>query len=199
MKALVVVGHPCPDSFNHALAGRVAQVWGGLGADVALHDLTAMRFDPCLMPEEARGGPSADPVVRAQIADLCAADLLCVVHPNMWGAPPAVMKGWIDRVFALHAAYTFAKGADEGEQPIGLLRLRGALILNTGNTGAAREATVFGDPLERMWRDCILGYCGVADVQRRMFGVVATSTPQDRAGWLHEAGDLAAALHSAPG
>ena len=50
-----------------------------------------------------------------------------------------MMKGWIDRVFAPEAAYTFAKGADSGDDPIGLLRTRAALILNTGNTPAERE------------------------------------------------------------
>jgi putative NADPH-quinone reductase len=104
------------------------------------------------------------------------------------------MKGWIDRVFALHAAYTFPKGADEGAVPVGLLRLRGALVLNTGNTEAVREAGVFGDPLDRMWRDCILGYCGVTNVQRRLFGVVATSSAGQRAAWLEEAAAMAQAL-----
>lgn len=194
MKALIVVGHPAPDSFNHALAYEVAQTWRAAGAEVDLHDLVAEGFDPRMTAAEARGGKSSDPLVQAHIQALCAADLLCVVHPNQWGAPPAIMKGWIDRVFALHAAYTFPKGADEGAVPVGLLRLRGALVLNTGNTEAAREAAVFGDPLERMWRDCTLGYCGVQAVQRRLFGVVATSTHAARQAWLAEAGELARGL-----
>jgi NAD(P)H dehydrogenase (quinone) len=194
MKAMVVVGHPVPGSFNHAVAGAVTEVWQGLGCEVTSHDLTGEGFDPRLTAAEARGQPTADPLVQAHIAALTTADLLCVVHPNCWGAPPAIMKGWMDRVFAPNAAYGFAKGADAGDAPVGLLPLRAALVLNTGNTPTEREAVVFGDPLERIWRDCVLGYCSVARVERVLFGVVATSGEAERKEWLTQARDLARAL-----
>jgi NAD(P)H dehydrogenase (quinone) len=196
VKAIVVVGHPAPNSFNHALAIVVADAWRALGCDVAWHDLTAEGFDPRLTAAEVLGETTMDPLVRIHIAALVAADLLCVVHPNCWGAPPAIMKGWIDRVFAPNAAYGFAKGADAGDAPAGLLPLRGALVLNTGNTPVAREDAVFGDPLGRIWRDCVLGYCSKAHVERALFGVVATSTAAERADWLVQAGDMALALHN---
>ena len=135
-----------------------------------------------------------DPLVRAHIAQLRESDLLAVVHPNCWGAPPAIVKGWIDRVFAPDAAYAFEKGADVGDEPIGLLNTKAALIVNTGNTPSEREPIVFGDPLERMWRTCILGYCGVRRVTRRLYGVVATSSLDDRRRWLAETRDLAGEL-----
>lgn len=132
---------------------------------------------------------SADETVAAHIAELRACDLLAVIHPNCWGAPPAMMKGWIDRVFAPEAAYTFAKG-DSGDA-IGLLRMRAALILNTGNTPAEREKNHFGDPLDHIWRRCILDFCGVKHVSRALFGVVATSSSDERRAWLEQAGKMA--------
>ncbi|SMH51524.1 NAD(P)H-dependent oxidoreductase [Mesorhizobium australicum] len=189
MKALVVVGHPAADSFNHALAEAVWAAWTSAGCDVVFHDLYAEGFDPLLSASEARGGSTADETVAAHIAELRACDLLAVVHPNCWGAPPAMVKGWIDRVFAPEAAYTFAKG-DSGEA-IGLLRARAALILNTGNTEADREENHFGDPLDQIWRRCILDFCGVKHVSRALFGVVATSSPDDRRAWLEQAGKMA--------
>jgi hypothetical protein len=45
---------------------------------------------------------------------------------------------------------------------------------------------VFGDPLETLWKNCVLGLCGVKNVHRRTFSVVVTSTPQQRAQWLVE-------------
>jgi hypothetical protein len=60
--------------------------------------------------------------------------------------PLTIMKGWMDRVFAPGAAYAFEKGADTGDEPIGLVRTWSALVINTGNTPAAREQSVFGDP-----------------------------------------------------
>lgn len=193
MKALVIIGHPAPNSFNHALAARVAAEWERLGAQVVMHDLAAEAFDPCLTPKEARGAPSDDPLVRRHIADLTSADLLAVVHPVMWGMPPAILKGWIDRVFALNAAYGFAQGAVEGTDPIGLLPLRAALVLNTSNTPPETEATRFGDPLERIWRDCILGYCSTAQITRRTFAPLVPSADATRSAWLDEAAVLAQA------
>lgn len=191
MKALVVVGHPAPGSFNRALAEAIRETWSAAGCDVRFHDLVEEDFDPRLTAGEARGEASADALVRTHIAELKDSDLLAVVHPNCWGAPPALMKGWIDRVFAPDAAYGFAKGVDQGDVPVGLLTTKVALVVKTGNTPAERERDVFGDPLERMWRDCILSYCGVRHVMRALFGVIATSSNDERRRWLAEVTTLA--------
>ena len=74
---------------------------------------------------------------------------------------------------------------------MGLLATKTALVINTGNTPLEREREAFGDPLERMWRDCILRYCGVRHVVRALFGVVATSTEDERRRWLAEVATLA--------
>ena len=191
MKALIVLGHPAPASFNHALAETIRQTWAAAGCDVTFHDLAAENFDPRMTATEAHEGASSDPTVLRHIADLCAADLLAVIHPNCWGAPPAIMKGWIDRVFAENAAYGFEKGADVGDAPIGLLKIKSALVINTGNTPLDRERDHFHDPLDHIWRTCILGFCGVPNINRRLFGVVATSTTADRELWLAETATLA--------
>jgi|SRR5882724_7802665 len=192
MKALVVVGHPAPGSFNRAIAEAIRETWAAAGCEVRFHDLVEEGFDPRLTAGEARGQASADPLVRTHIAELRDSDLLAVIHPNCWGAPPAVVKGWIDRVFAPDAAYGFAKGVDDGDVPVGLLTTQVALVVNTGNTPTDRERDAFGDPLDRMWRDCILGYCGVRHVMRSLFGVIATSSGDERRRWLVEAAALAA-------
>jgi hypothetical protein len=61
-----------------------------------------------------------------------------------------------------------------------------AVVFNTSNTPEAREASAFGDPLETLWRNCILGLCGVKGFSRRMFGVIVTSTTKQRTAWLNE-------------
>jgi len=192
VKALVVVCHPAADSFNHALAEAVRTAWTSAGCDVVFHDLYAEGFDPLLSASEARGTATEDRTVAAHIAELRACDLFAAIHPNCWGAPPAMMKGWIDRVFAPEAAYTFAKG--ESGEAIGLLGMRAALILNTGNTEADREENHFGDPLDQIWRRCILEFCGVKTVSRALFGVVATSSLEERQAWLEQAGKMAREL-----
>ena len=191
MKALVVVGHPAPGSLNHSIARTIVRTWQDCGCDVWFHDLLEEGFPPLLTPDEARGGAPVDPLVQTHIAQLRESELLAVVHPNCWGAPPAIAKGWIDRVFAPNAAFAFEKGDDQGDVAVGLLKTKVALVINTGNTPVEREGNVFGDPLEQIWRNCILRFCGVQHVIRTLFGVVATSTIEERQGWLAQTSALA--------
>lgn len=96
------------------------------------------------------------------------------------------MKGRIDRVLRPGVAYAFTEG-DSGEGvPNGLLRAKAALVFTTSNTPPERERTVFGDPLDTLWRNCIFGLCGVSNFYRRNFAVVVTSTTEQRAQWLKE-------------
>lgn len=83
-------------------------------------------------------------------------------------------------------AYEFVKG-DGGEGvPVGLLKADKAFDFNTSNTFPIREADVFGDPLERIWKDCIFDLCGVRETHRRTFSVIVTSTHEQRHAWLAE-------------
>ncbi|HWR58976.1 MAG TPA: hypothetical protein VN328_08830, partial [Thermodesulfovibrionales bacterium] len=76
---------------------------------------------------------------------------------------------------------------DGGEGvPRGLLKAKTALVLNTSNTLQERELSVFGDPLETIWKNCIFGLCGVDIIFRKTFGVIVTSTEQQRMVWLKE-------------
>lgn len=186
MDILVILGHPRSGSFNHAIADTVCATARRNGHRAILRDLYAEHFDPCLPTEEIpQHGPVPDDI-RQQCRELQDADGIVVVHPNWWGAPPAVMKGWIDRVVRPGVAYRFQAG-DNGEGvPIGLLKATVALVFNTSNTPDDREAAVFGDPLEALWGPCVFRLCGVSTVHRRMFGVTLTSTPAQRRGWLDE-------------
>ena len=93
----------------------------------------------------------------------------------------------VDRVLREGVAYGFAEGDSGGGLPIGLLKARAVLVFNTSNTPEARELEAFGDPLQRLWRDCICDFCGVTTFDRVMFRVVADSTPADRRTWLEQA------------
>lgn len=191
MRISLILGHPDPASFNHALAHAVRDALVDLGTEVRFHDLCAEGFDPVLPAGEYARGAVLPPLVERHCREIAEADGLVLVHPNWWGMPPAVLKGWVDRVLRPGVAYQFLPG-DGGEGvPVGLLRPMTALVLNTSNTPEAREREVFGDPLERIWRDCILDFCGVKKVVRRMFGVVCVSTPEQRRAWLDEAAELA--------
>lgn len=186
MRISLILGHPKPGSFNHAIADAAREQLVSDGHEVAFHDLYAERFDPLLSWAELVSGEPIPEQLAKHCAEAAAADGFVVVHPNWWGQPPAILKGWIDRVLRAGVAYQFLEG-DGGEGiPVGLLRAKAAVVLNTSNTPAKREQEVFGDPLDALWKKCIFPFCGVGEVDRRMFGVVVTSTEEDRAKWLHE-------------
>ena len=192
MVVSVILAHPRRGSFNHAIAEACAGTLRQLGHDVRLHDLDAERFDPLLPADELPSDAQTPELIARHCLEIVEADGIVVVHPNWWGQPPAVLKGWIDRVLRAGVAYRFVEG-DSGEGvPVGLLRARSAVVFNTSNTYPERETAVFGDPLEAIWRSCIFGLCGVTNVERRTFSVVVTSTAEQRARWLEEARNVIA-------
>jgi len=105
-----------------------------------------------------------------------------VVHPNWWAMPPAILKGWIDRVFCQGVAYEF------GEAGAVRTHLKGkkAVVFTTSNTPRDVEMKLFGDPLENLWKNCIFGFVGVEDFHRVNFESIVLSTPDQRREWLDQ-------------
>lgn len=194
MRLLVVVAHPNPASFNHALAHAATESLRALGHEVLVQDLCSDGFDPLMPAAEFAKDATLPPDIARRCAELTSADGLLVVHPNWWGQPPAILKGWLDRVVRPGVAYEFRLRSDGKPGPVGLLKLRGALVLNTGNTPLEVERAVYGDPLENLWKKCVFGLCGIARVERHNFTSVIVSTPEQRAGWLAQATASACAL-----
>ena len=187
MNILIVAANPAGTSLCNALADVCIAAVKGLGHRVVFHDLYREKFQPVLAAEELLRGNRPGPVLGRHCRDLRGADGIIIVHPNWWGQPPAVLTGWIDRVFRPGVAYRF-KEDDKGEGvPEGLLKARFALVLNTSNTKKRREMEEFGDPLDTIWRNCVFGLCGVRHVVRRTYGVVVTSSLPQRKAWLKDA------------
>ncbi|MBU1003114.1 MAG: NAD(P)H-dependent oxidoreductase [Proteobacteria bacterium] len=197
MNILVILGHPQPGSLNHAIAEQTVETLRSQGHQVVFHDLYQEGFDPILPSSEIPRGAQLSPEVLRHCEELTAADGIVIIHPNWWGMPPAVLKGWVDRVMRVDVAYNFV-GEDGGEGvPQGLLKATRALVFNTSNTATEREQNVFGDPLERIWKDCIFELCGVRDVHRRMFNIVCISSLPEREAWLAETRDTVRRLFPA--
>ena len=196
MKILVVLAHPDPDSFNHAIGSMVCESLEDNGHKVIFHDLYREKFDPLLTKEEIAMDGVIPEVIAGHCAELQSADGIVIIHPNWWGQPPAIMKGWIDRVLRPGVAYRFDEG-DSGEGvPVGLLQARAAVVFNTSNTPDEREQKVFGDPLESTWKRCIFDLCGVRTFCRKTFNVMITSSLTQRRHWLNEVRGIVADLFS---
>lgn len=190
----LILAHPNPASFNHAIAYTAAEELKNRGHYVYFHDLYKEGFDPVLTHGEISRNAQLPPVIEAHCREIVLAQGIIVVHPNWWGQPPAILKGWVDRVVRPGVAYEFLEG-DSGEGvPQGLLGAETALVFNTTDTAPDREIKAFGDPLDALWKRCIFDLCGVKRFYRRTFGIVVTSTPEQRRSWLQEARE-AIALH----
>jgi len=186
----VILAHPWGKSLNHAIFGEVCEALRSAGADVRAHDLYAEGFDPVLTVGELGKKPADDPLVLRYMEDLSEASLLVFVHPNWWGQPPAILTGYVDRVFRPPLAYDF--DPDRPDLPaVGMLGGKVGLVLNTSNTDAAKEDGYFHDPLEWEWSRCVFGFCGIESSRRRMFRIVSKSTPEERNSWLGESRTLA--------
>lgn len=190
MKVSVILGHPYENSFNSAIAETVVKALKKNGHTVMFHDLYREGFDPAIPKDELVSDMTQDSLVLSHQREIVEADGIIIVHPNWWGQPPAILKGWVDRVLRENVAYTFPVGDNGGGLPIGLLKAKAGLVLNTSNTPGKRENEVFGDPLNRLWKDCIFDFCGVKVFERIMFRVVADSSEAERKKWLQQAGNM---------
>lgn len=184
MKILLILAHPNNQSYNHAISISAAAQLQRNGHSVIFHDLYAEGFDPILPFKEIPTEITLPKDIKQHCDELRLADGIIIVHPNWWGQPPAILKGWVDRVMRPGVAYRFLEG-DKGEGiPIGLLKAKAAIVFNTANTPFKREHEVFGDPLQLLWKNCIFDLCGVSMFYREMFTIVVTSTYDQRQGWL---------------
>lgn len=186
MKILIVLAHPNPASFNHAIALHAKSTLEGLGHSVTFVDLYKEKFDPLLPGEEIPRDVKLPAIIERHCKEATEADGIIIVHPNWWGMPPAILTGWVDRIMRPGLAYEFIEG-DSGEGvPVGLLKADKAIVFNTSNTFEQRERQIFGDPLDHIWKDCIFDLCGIKETYRRTFGVIVTSTTEERHNWLTE-------------
>jgi NAD(P)H dehydrogenase (quinone) len=192
MQLLVILAHPDVKSFNHAIAQTAVVKLAGNGHSVFFHDLYAEKFDPILPAGEILQEGPVELCIEQYCREIALAEGIIIIHPNWWGQPPAILKGWIDRVIRPGVAYRFLDG-DQGEGvPIGLLKAKAVLVFNTSNTLPEREVKAFGDPLETLWKNCVFGLCGIDTFYRETFSVIVTSTMEQRREWLKKVEEIVA-------
>lgn len=191
MNISLLLAHPNPESFNHAVAEAAAATLTGAGHDVSFHDLHAEGFDPVMTTREVLEHRSDDPRVERHCDELRYAGGLVVVHPVWFDQPPAILKGWIDRVVRQQVAF---RRTPDGRVE-GLLGVKRAVLLHTANVRPSDEAS---DPLVTFWRT-VLEPCGVIDVRRTLLAPIVSSSHEQRAAWLSEVADQVAAAFPVAG
>ncbi|MFD7257734.1 NAD(P)H oxidoreductase [Streptomyces sp. NPDC059874] len=171
-RTLLVLAHPRSDSLTAQVADRARRLLEAAGGTVDLLDLYAEGFDPLLTPADEPDWTNREkeysPEVRAHMGRIEAADEVIVVFPVWWFAPPAVLKGWIDRVWN----YGFAYGRSKP-------RLAGKRMLWLALAGGA-GASALTEALELQLKTGVSEFCGVGRVEFRfLYGTEFSGVPRE--------------------
>lgn len=184
MEVVIVVCHPRSGSLCHAVAARCAAELERLGRRVHRHDLYAEGLDPVLTTQELDRGWSFDEQIQRYGEELLRSSGLVLVFPDWWGQPPALLKGWLDRVLRPGVAYEFEPSLEPSRRRTPLLRGKKAAVFCT--TDAEAEPAW----IEPMWRDGVFAFCGIGESAVRVFADVRGSSYGGRQRWLDEAAKI---------
>ena len=170
MTIMLILDHPWSESFNHAIARRAITALERAGHEVDFLDLHREDFDPVLRQEELAvytRGESKDPKVAGYQKRIASADHLVFVFPVWWETMPALLKGFIDKVFLPGWAF-----AEEDAAPL-LGHIRGATVITTMGAPEAIHTSV-----EAAFCRGVLEFCGISGV--RWFNIVNVGGISDR-------------------
>jgi NAD(P)H dehydrogenase (quinone) len=159
MKNLIIYAHPNPSSLNHFFKQTILESLEESGQEVIVRDLNEINFNPVLSLDDMTGqrmGQVANDVKTEQ--DFIAwADQIIFVYPIWWTGMPAIMKGYIDRVFSYGFAYRYDQGIQKG-----LLTGKQTIIVNShGKSNAEYEAIGMDKALLLTSDTGIFSYCGL--------------------------------------
>ena len=177
---LVIDGHPDPESYCAALARAYAEGAERSGAEVRRIALRELRFEPNLRYGYRQRTELEPDLLRAQ-ALIREADHLVLVYPTWWGAMPAILKGFVDRVFLPGFAFRYRESSQLWDK---LLVGKSARLIVTTDTPSWYNRLVYRQAGHLVMRRNILGFCGVKPVRLTVLGPVKPSTPERRAAWL---------------
>jgi NAD(P)H dehydrogenase (quinone) len=173
MKHLVVLAHPRHESFTRRVCDTYIEAVSCLEHAVVLRDLYAMGFNPVASAEEAYTRPSAMPApdVQVEMDHLLAADVVTFISPVWWIAPPAIMKGWLDRVLRGGGfAYGYGSSGPRGL----LIGKRGLVFTSSGSTEREFMDTRKIDAIRIMWGVGTVEFCGIRLLEHLHFAPVGS-------------------------
>ncbi len=168
MQHALIVAHPNPGSFVASLAMAYGEAVEGLGQKTIMRDLYGMSFDPCLkadeLPTAAGFAPRAD--VAGERVLLRDADVFALFYPFWLNSPPAMLKGYLERVFGMGFGYSKGSG---GNEPL----LRGRKLISFTASGAPAEWVKKTGALEAvraLFDDHVAAICGLQVIEHLHFG-----------------------------
>lgn len=177
MKHAIIVGHPDPSSFTLAMANTYASCLAARGHTTIVRDLYRLDFDPCLklseIPTRADWSPGQDVLEERQL--LKDANVFAFVYPLWFNSPPAIIKGYIDRVFGAGFGYSYLHAG--GQEP--LLANRHLIhITASGSSSAWLNEQGAAGSARTLFQDTFAHVCGLRVRPHIHFDGIVPSLPQ---------------------
>jgi NAD(P)H dehydrogenase (quinone) len=181
MKNLIVYAHPNSGSLNHFFKQTVLESLQESGEAIAVRDLNEINFNPVLSLDDMNGqrmGKVADDVKTEQDF-ITWADRIVFIYPIWWTGMPAIMKGYIDRVFSYGFAYRYEKGVQKG-----LLSGKKTIIINShGKSNEEYQAMGMDKALALTSDTGIFTYCGLEIEQHFYFDKADRASKESISDW----------------
>ncbi len=178
MNITAVSANPDKSSLSNQIFHETSAVLKMASHKVFYQDLYADGFDPVLSQTEIDRRFSLDNGVSRYAGELVDSDGILVVHPDWWGGPPAILKGWVDRVFRPGIAYDVDREfpGDPGIQHQ-LLDGKRVVVICLSENRADNEI------LRMFWEDKVFGWCGVRDFRMFHLNDMSNRTYAEVADW----------------
>ncbi|MBP3041660.1 NAD(P)H-dependent oxidoreductase [Bacillaceae bacterium Marseille-Q3522] len=181
MKHLLIIAHPRKESFNHAILNTAVDGLQKNGHEVVVRDLYEIGFQPLVNAAEIIGKELGEDVLHEQ-EYIKWADVITFIYPILWTGLPAIMKGYIERVFTYGFAYKYTNGVQ-----MGLLKGKKAVIINTqGKSFKEYEQSGMQNALRLTSDKGIFEYCGFEVLYHLFFESVPKSDENTRQEWLDQ-------------
>jgi NAD(P)H dehydrogenase (quinone) len=184
MKNLIIYAHPNAASLNHFFKQTIIESLEKLGNEIVVRDLNEINFNPVLSLDDMRGqrmGQVADDVKTEQ--DFISwADQIIFIYPIWWTGMPAIMKGYIDRVFSYGFAYRYDQGVQKG-----LLNGKQTIIVNShGKSNDEYEAMGMNKALTLTSDTGIFAYSGLEIRHHFYFDKADRASSENISAWEKE-------------
>ncbi len=184
MKYLIVYAHPNPQSFNHAIEEHIENRLIDAGKEFEIRDLYNLRFRPDLDEEDLSflKQEQVSPGVQTEQEYVKYSDVLIFIYPIWWFGMPAILKGYIDRVFSSGFAFKYTE-----QGPEGLLTDKKVIIINTtGSTEDVYDSMGYKESLKRNIDKGIFEFCGMKIITHKYFYAVPFISDEERQRMLEE-------------
>ncbi|MEG1634275.1 MAG: NAD(P)H-dependent oxidoreductase [Rikenellaceae bacterium] len=177
MKTLIIFAHPNPKSFSAAILERVTTLLTAKNCEYKISDLYDMNFNSVLSSNDFiamnKGTYSID--IISEMHKINWAEQIVMIYPIWWTGMPAIMKGYIDRVFAKGFAYDYIDDA-----LIGLLSKKVVIINTMGTKNSYYDHSGMTSAMKMTLNDGIIEMCGMKTKHHLLLGNVPSASSEER-------------------